>query len=434
MKKKELYRSSLKFVEAQNLIPGGVNSPARAFKSVGGTPPFMKKAKGSKLFDIDGNEYIDYIGSWGPMILGHAHPTVQDALKKQVDLGTSFGTPTEIEVEMAQLIVDAVPSIEMVRMVSSGTEATMSAIRLARGYTGRDKVIKFNGCYHGHGDMLLAEAGSGVATLGIPGCPGVPEGTVADTITLSFNDIEAVKKTFEKHADSIAAVILEPVVGNMGLVLPRHDFLKGLRDITQEHKALLIFDEVMTGFRLHFGGAQTLFGITPDMTCLGKIVGGGLPVGAYGGRKEIMETLAPVGPVYQAGTLSGNPVAMQAGFNTLSILKEHPEYYEALNNKGTLLAHSLKEVANKHDIPVTINQIGSMMSIFFTENEVFDFASAKTSNTERFKSFFHGMLEQGIYLPPSQFESWFISIKHDEKDLEKTIKAADQVMASLKGL
>lgn len=414
------------------MIPGGVNSPARAFKAVGGTPPFIKKAKGSRLYDIDGNSYIDYIGSWGPMILGHAFGPVKDAICDQIELGTSFGAPTEIEVEMAERVVDAVPSIEMVRMVNSGTEATMSAIRLARGYTGKNKIIKFSGCYHGHSDMLLAEAGSGLATLGIPGSPGVPPEVVSHTLTVAYNDFPAVEALFKAYPDDIAAVILEPVVGNMGLVLPRSGFLESLRTITQKYQSLLIFDEVMTGFRLHYGGAQALFGITPDLTCLGKIIGGGLPVGAYGGKREIMEHLAPVGPVYQAGTLSGNPLAMQAGVATLKTLKAHPEYYDQLAQKGRMLCHGLQEMAQKHDIPVNITQLGSMFCMFFTATEVFDYTTAKTSDVERFRKFFHGMLDNGIYWPPAQFEAAFISVMHADADLDETIQAADKALGQLR--
>ncbi|PIQ27668.1 glutamate-1-semialdehyde-2,1-aminomutase [bacterium (Candidatus Blackallbacteria) CG17_big_fil_post_rev_8_21_14_2_50_48_46] len=423
---KELHRSALRFVEAQSKIPGGVNSPARAFKAVGGTPPFMKKAKGAHMWDIDGNEYIDYIGSWGPMILGHGYPAVIDAVRKQLELGTSFGTPTEIEIEMADLVIAAVPSIEMVRMVNSGTEAVMSAIRLARGYTDREKIIKFSGCYHGHSDMLLAEAGSGVASLGIPGTPGVPAALVEHTLTAPFNDSTAVEQIFAAYPGQIAAVVIEPVAGNMGLVPPRQGFLEKLRAITEAEGAVLIFDEVMTGFRLAYGGAQARLGVTPDMTCLGKIIGGGMPVGAYGGKREIMECLAPAGKVYQAGTLSGNPVAMQAGVATLKALRDNPKAYEELEHKGRLLSQGIADLARELQVPVSINLMGSMFCVFFTENDVYDYASAKTSDLEAFKVFFHTLLEEGVYFPPAQFEACFISLAHSDADLRKTLKAVEK--------
>ncbi len=429
---KELHRSALRFIEAQSKIPGGVNSPARAFKAVGGTPPFMKKAKGAHMWDIDGNEYIDYIGSWGPMILGHGYPPVIEAIRKQLEFGTSFGTPTEIEIDMADLVIAAVPSIEMVRMVNSGTEAVMSAIRLARGYTGREKIIKFSGCYHGHSDMLLAEAGSGVASLGIPGTPGVPAALVEHTMTAPFNDIAAVKQIFAAYPGQIAAVVIEPVAGNMGLVLPRTGFLEQLRELTQTEGTVLIFDEVMTGFRLAYGGAQARLGVTPDMTCLGKIIGGGMPVGAYGGKREIMECLAPAGKVYQAGTLSGNPVAMQAGVATLKALRDNPNAYEELEQKGKLLCRGMSDLAREIQVPVSINLMGSMFCLFFTDQDVYDYASAKTSNLEAFKVFFHTLLAEGIYFPPAQFEACFISLTHSDADLHKTLKAVEKGLKKVK--
>lgn len=427
-KMRDLPRSQELFAHAQNVMPGGVNSPARAFKSVGGTPPFITRAQGCYMWDADNHRYIDYIGSWGPMILGHAHPAVLGAMREQLELGTSYGTPTEAEIEMAELVIEAVPSIEMVRMVNSGTEAAMSAIRLARGYTGRDKIIKFEGCYHGHSDMLLAEAGSGIATLGIPGTPGVPASLVANTLTVPFNDLAAVAAVFERCPEEIAVVALEPVVGNMGLVLPKPGFLEGLRELCTRYGALLMFDEVMTGFRLAYGGAQQRLGVMPDLTCLGKIIGGGLPVGAYGGRKEIMQHVAPAGGVYQAGTLSGNPMAMQAGAMTLRTLRDQPGAYQALEEKGLLLASSLTELVTKHSIPATINVIGSMFGIFFTDQPVTDFTSAKRSDVAAFRTFYHSLLSQGIYFPPSQFESCFISLAHSDSVLEQTVQAFDQAL------
>lgn len=426
-----LQKSEQLFAAAQTKMPGGVNSPARAFKGVGGTPPFMARAKGCQMWDVDGNAYIDYIGSWGPMILGHGAEPVLEAVRAQLDLGTSFGTPTEAENLMADLVIEAVPSIEMVRMVNSGTEAAMSAIRVARGFTGREKIIKFEGCYHGHSDMLLAEAGSGVATLGIPGTPGVPPSQVASTLTVPFNDLAAVRVLFETFPEEIAVVALEPVVGNMGLVLPQPGFLEGLRELCTQYGALLLFDEVMTGFRLAYGGAQERLGVTPDLTCLGKIIGGGLPVGAYGGKKEIMEQIAPVGGVYQAGTLSGNPLAMAAGMATLRTLRDQPEIYTELEAKGRYLAGHLKELTQKYSLPAQIHQIGSMYGIFFTDQPVHNYSGAKTSDVARFKRFHHSLLSQGIYLPPSQFEACFISITHDDAALERTAAAFDQALAAL---
>lgn len=422
----ELPKSAALFAAAQHKMPGGVNSPARAFKGVGGTPPFMARAKGCHLWDEDGHQYIDYIGSWGPMILGHGYAPVIEAVRTQLELGTSFGTPTAIENEMADLVIEAVPSIEMVRMVNSGTEAVMSAIRLARGYTGRDKIIKFEGCYHGHSDMLLAEAGSGIATLGIPGTPGVPAALVQNTLTVPFNNLEAVKKLFETFPEEIAVVALEPVAGNMGLIPPQPGFLEGLRELCTQYGSVLLFDEVMTGFRLAYGGAQQRLGVLPDLTCLGKIIGGGMPVGAYGGKREIMQHVAPVGGVYQAGTLSGNPVAMQAGAATLRALRDHPEFYRQLEDKGQFLSAALRELAAAKGVPVSVNVVGSMYCVFFSAEPVTDFASAKKSDVEAFKRFYHTLLAEGVYFPPSQFEAVFISVAHDQAALEQTVKAFEK--------
>ncbi len=407
---------------AQQLIPGGVNSPVRAFRGVGGTPPFLASGQASHIFDVDGNEYIDYVGSWGPLLLGHRHPDILAALQRGLDCGTSFGAPTEQENLLAEAICDAVPSIEMVRLVNSGTEATMSAIRLARGFTGRDLIIKFEGCYHGHVDSLLVKAGSGIATLGIADTRGVPKAFCDTTIALPFNSTEAVQRAFEAHTDQIAAVIVEPVVGNMGCVPPLPGYLESLRDITAQHGALLIFDEVMTGFRLAYGGAQELYGIRPDLTTLGKVIGGGLPVGAYGGRKDIMSMVAPAGPIYQAGTLSGNPLAVAAGLAMLRHLKAHPEIYRRLESVGARLCAPTPA-------GVTVNRVGSMFTFFFTDQPVTDFDSAKRSDTARFAKFFHAMLDQGIYLAPSQFEAAFISAVHTDDDVEKTIAATRRALS-----
>lgn len=423
-------RSRELFAEAQKLIPGGVNSPVRAFKSVGGEPVFMYRGSGCLLYDVDGNEYIDYVLSWGPMIVGHAHPQVTKALNEAISRGTSFGTPTEPEVELAGMVIRAFPSMELVRMVSSGTEAAMSAIRLARGFTGRDKIIKFEGCYHGHADSLLVKAGSGVTTLGIPDSPGVPADLAKNTITVPFNDLEAVRKVMEADGSNIACIIAEPVPGNMGVVPPAEGFLNGLRNITREHGSLLIFDEVMSGFRVAFGGAQELYGITPDLTCLGKVIGGGLPVGAYGGRRDIMEKIAPLGPVYQAGTLSGNPVAMTAGIETLKILSQ-PNTYERLESLSEQLTQGIKGAANAAGIPVYNTRVGSMVCTFFTEAPVSDYASAKKADTVRFGKFFISMLEEGVYLAPSQFEAAFLSTAHNEAYIEKTISAAYRAFKKL---
>jgi len=418
------------FQKAKKCIPGGVNSPVRAGQAVGIDPPFISKANGCVIWDVDGNEYIDYVCSWGPMILGHAHPEIVNALEERVKLGTSYGAPTELEVEMADIIVEMVPSIEMVRMVNSGTEATMSAIRLARGYTGREKIIKFDGCYHGHADSLLVSAGSGLATLGIPGSPGVPQDLARHTISLPFNSLESVSQAFNKFGPEIAAVIVEPVPGNMGVINPDQAFLKGLRELTNEYGALLIFDEVISGFRVAPGGAQELYDIMPDLTCLGKIIGGGLPVGAYGGKKEIMTRMAPQGDVYQAGTLSGNPLAMAAGLATLKILKEKSPYDE-LDKLGDMLFSGLKRVAEAAGVNVVINRVGSMGSLFFKDEPVTDFETAKASDENLFKRYFRSMLEQGIYLAPSPYEAAFLSTAHSEETVRKTIECASIALKTL---
>jgi glutamate-1-semialdehyde 2,1-aminomutase len=419
------------YEEACKYIPGGVNSPVRAFKSVESTPVFISRASGSKIYDVEGREYIDYVASWGPMILGHGYPGIIAAIQAAAERGTSYGAPTESETEMAKLIVGAFPSIDMVRMVSSGTEAAMSAIRLARGYTGREKIIKFEGCYHGHADSLLVKAGSGVATLGIPGSPGVPRKLAELTITLPFNDIEAVTSAVSLHGDDLACIIVEPVPGNMGVVLPRTGFLEALREITRRQGILLIFDEVITGFRLTYGGFQNLAGIEPDLTCLGKIIGGGLPVGAFGGKKEIMEKLAPSGPVYQAGTLSGNPVSMSAGIATLNILKRSAETYVRLDHRTSLLCEALKKLFDRKDIPVHINRAGSMFTVFFTKDEVYDFTTAAKSDTKLYGRYFKDMLSRHIYLAPSQFEASFLSFAHTDEDMEKTLDACAKSLQSL---
>lgn len=423
-------RSKLLFERANRCIPGGVNSPVRAGKAVGIDPPFIAKADGALLWDADGNEYIDYVCSWGPMILGHAHPAVIHALEESTRLGTSYGAPTEREVEMAELIVDMVPSIEMVRMVNSGTEATMSAIRLARGYTGREKIVKFDGCYHGHADSLLVSAGSGVATLGIPGSPGVPQDLARHTISLPFNQLQPVDQAFERFGSEIAGVIVEPVPGNMGVVAPKREFLDGLSEITSEHGAILIFDEVISGFRVAPGGAQELFGIMPDLTCLGKIIGGGLPVGAYGGKKEIMSRMAPVGDIYQAGTLSGNPLAIAAGLATLRLV-QGGGIYEGLEEKAGLLFSGLETAARAAGIPCTINRIGSMGTLFFTADPVTDFAGAKASDQGLFKKYYKEMLDQGIYLAPSPFEATFLSTAHSEEMIKETVHCAENAFRNL---
>lgn len=423
-------KSQIFFEDAASVIPGGVNSPVRACGSVGGRPLFIEKADGSRIFDVDGNSYIDYVGSWGPMILGHRHPAVMAALERVLKSGTSFGAPTPLETELARLVIESVPSVEMVRMVNSGTEATMSALRLARGFTGRDIIIKFDGCYHGHADTLLVAAGSGVATLGIPGSPGVPDSVIRNTLSIQYNNIDAFKEVMDKMGDKVAAVIVEPVAGNMGMVLPVPGFHETLREITSRYGTLLIFDEVMTGFRVDKGSAQGLFNITPDLSCFGKIIGGGLPVGAYGGRREIMNHIAPVGPVYQAGTLSGNPLAMAAGIATLTELKK-PGFYEALEAKTAKLMGGLKDAAQMADIDLTTCHIGSMAGIFFTSGPVNSFDDAKKSNLDRFGTFYREMRNRGIYLAPSQFEALFVSSAHSEEDIATTVKAAAEVMKGL---
>jgi len=423
-------KSESAFKEALSLMPGGVNSPVRAFKSVGMNPIFMERGKGSKIYDIDGNEYIDYVLSWGPLIHGHSNDTVVEAIKKVVESGTSFGAPTLIENELAKLVIDRVPSIEVVRMVSSGTEATMSALRLARGYTGRNKIVKFEGCYHGHGDSLLIKAGSGVATLGLPDSPGVPEGIAKNTITVPYNDLESIQFAFEQFGEDIAGVIVEPVAGNMGVVPPQPGFLEGLRSITEQYGSLLIFDEVMTGFRVDYGCAQDYYGVTPDLTCLGKVIGGGLPVGAYGGKAEIMQQIAPSGPIYQAGTLSGNPLAMTAGYETLKQLTR--ESYKEFQRKADRLEEGLSRAAKEYEIPHTINRAGSMIGFFFTNEDVTNYEKAKTSNLEYFASYYRTMANEGVFLPPSQFEGLFLSTAHSEQDLDRTIEAARKAFSLLK--
>ena len=413
------------FTEAQKHMPGGVNSPVRAFKSVGRDPLYVSKAKGSKIYDVDGNEFIDYIGSWGPMILGHAHERVIDAIKTAAEDGTSFGASSEKEIELAKLVKAFVPSVEIIRMVNSGTEATMSAMRLARGFTGRDKIIKFEGCYHGHGDSFLSKAGSGVATLGLPDSPGVTRSTAGDTLNAVYNDIPSVKKLVEENKGAVAAIFIEPVGGNMGCVPADADFLRSLREICTAEGILLIFDEVMTGFRLARGGAQELYGVTPDLTTFGKVIGGGLPVGAYGGRREIMELIAPAGPVYQAGTLSGNPLAMTAGAETLRIIDDDPEFYAKLDTTGARIEEGIRDILDRSGHQLTFNRVGSMFTLFFTTEPVIDFTSAKTSDTAAFSTFFNSMLEQGIYLPPSQFEACFISAAHTEQDVTDTLNALE---------
>lgn len=423
-------RSIDAYKEAIDLMPGGVNSPVRAFKSVGMDPIFMESGKGSRIRDIDGNEYIDYVLSWGPLILGHAPDQVVEALKKTAEKGTSFGAPTLLENELAKLVIDRVPSVEMVRMVNSGTEATMSALRLARGYTGRNLILKFEGCYHGHGDSLLIKAGSGVATLGLPDSPGVPEGVAKNTITVPYNDMESVRHAFKEFGEDIAGVIVEPVAGNMGVVPQKGAFLKELRELTSENGTLLIFDEVMTGFRVGYNCAQGHFDVTPDLTCLGKVIGGGLPVGAYGGKREIMERIAPAGDIYQAGTLSGNPLAMTAGYETLKALT--PETYNEINKKVDRLAEGFQQASEKYDIPLQINRAGSMFGVFFTDKPVVDFDSASHSDLERFSSYYRLMAEAGIFLPPSQYEGLFLSTAHTDEDIEQTIAAIEQSFAKLK--
>lgn len=419
------------FKRAQRTIPGGVNSPVRAFKGVGGNPIFIQRAEGAYLFSVDGQRYIDYVGSWGPMIAGHAHPEIIKAVQEAAVDGLSFGAPTELEVEMAEKICEILPSMEMIRMVSSGTEATMSAIRLARGFTGRDKIVKFEGCYHGHGDSLLVKAGSGALTLGIPNSPGVPASLAEHTLTLDYNDPESVKRTFASLGKDIACIIVEPVAGNMNCIPPTEGFLESLRDICDKYGAVLIFDEVMTGFRVALGGAQSNYQVKPDLTTLGKIIGGGMPVGAFGGKREIMEKIAPTGPVYQAGTLSGNPIAMTAGLKTLEIISQ-PDFYTDLKQTTQQLLKGLKEKAETANIPFTTTQVGAMFGLFFTDLEkISSFQQVMTCDSERFKKFFHGMLDQGIYLAPSAFEAGFLSSAHNNADIQATLDAAENVFKAL---
>ncbi|ULL17869.1 glutamate-1-semialdehyde-2,1-aminomutase [Paenibacillus sp. H1-7] len=430
LRKRADERSAEAFAEAKEVIPGGVNSPVRAFKSVGLTPLFMERGSGSRVYDIDGNEFIDYIGSWGPLIVGHSHPDVVEAIKKTAESGSSYGAPTLLETKMAKLVIERVPSIEMVRMVNSGTEATMSALRLARGYTKRQKILKFEGCYHGHADSLLIKAGSGVATLGLPDSPGVPESVAVNTITVPYNDFESVKLAFEKFGEEIAAIIVEPIGGNMGVVPPLPGFLQGLRDVTTRYGSLLIFDEVMTGFRVGLHSAQGLYGIDPDLTCLGKIIGGGLPVGAYGGKRVIMEHMAPSGPIYQAGTLSGNPLAMAAGYTTLQLLGQ-PGVYEELERKAARLEEGFTANARELGIASTINRVGSMICPFFTDQQVINYETAKTSDLGRFNRYFGSLLDLGVSIAPSQFEGMFVSTAHTDEDIEATIAAHYEALKRL---
>lgn len=424
-------QSETLFTEAQKYIPGGVNSPVRAFKGVGGSPIFFKHAEGAYLYDEDNRRYIDFIGSWGPMILGHSHQLIKDALHAQVDLGIGYGAPTAVETEMAKKVCELVPSIELVRMVNSGTEATMSAVRLARGYTGRDKIVKFEGCYHGHVDSLLVKAGSGALTLGVPNSPGIPASLAEHTLTLDFNDIDGVRKTFDEIGDQIAAIIVEPVAGNMNCVPPVPGFLEGLREICDQHGTVLIFDEVMTGFRVSLGGAQGFYGVKPDLTALGKVLGGGLPVGAFGGKREIMEHISPLGPVYQAGTLSGNPLAMCAGLTTLNAISE-PGFHDRLTAKTNAVRDGFKQAADEAGIPLAVQSAGGMFGFFFTDApSVTRFDQVTACNVERFKSFFQGMLKEGVYLAPSAFEAGFTTAALSEEDIEFTISAARKVMKTL---
>lgn len=424
-------RSEQLFQKAQQFIPGGVNSPVRAFRSVGGNPIFIKKAKGAYLFDEDGKRYIDYINSWGPMILGHAHEPINDAIRKKIEDSTSFGAPTELEIQMAELICSMAPNIDLIRMVNSGTEACMSAIRLARGFTGRNKIIKFEGCYHGHADSFLVKAGSGVATLNIQHVPGVTKTVAADTITVGFNDINGVENAVAEHKGEIAAIIVEPVAGNMGCIPPAPSFLESIRSICDKEGIVYIFDEVMTGFRLAAGGAQELLNIDADLVTYGKVIGAGMPVGAFGGKKEIMQHIAPLGNVYQAGTLSGNPIAMAAGFALLNILNTNRNIYQSLDSKTTSLKRGLEEILRKKGIPFKINQIGSMISLHFSDHDIVDFSTASTAQNTRFNQFFHAMLKRGIYLAPSAFETWFVSDAIEQKDIEETLKAAEESLEEI---
>lgn len=428
---RKLTRSKELFDNAQNVIPGGVNSPVRAFKAVGGDPVFMKSAEGAFMYDEDGNKYLDLINSWGPMILGHGHPQVQQSVLNACQGSFSFGAPTEREVEMAKVLVSMVPGLEKIRMVNSGTEATMSAIRLARGYTGRDKMIKFEGCYHGHGDSFLIAAGSGAITHGEPNSPGVTEGTALDTLTARYNDLDSVAELLNANQGKVAALILEPVAGNMGCVLPKEGFLKGLRSLCDEHGVVLIFDEVMTGFRLAKGGAQELFDVQADLCTYGKVIGGGMPVGAYGGKKELMDYVSPQGPVYQAGTLSGNPIAMAAGIAMLTLLNTDSEVYTRLNSKTTVIVAGLKQIVRELDLPITINHVGSMFSLFFNSEEVEDFEGAKACDLEKFKVFFHAMLEKGIYFPPSQFETCFVSDAVSNDEIDHLLQSSKEVLTEM---
>lgn len=421
-------KSKTLYERAREFIPGGVNSPARAFNSVGGTPVFFEKAQGSVLTDVDGKEYIDYVGSWGPMILGHAYEPVVRAVQEAAAKSTSFGAPTEIEVKMAELVRQMVPGVDKIRMVNSGTEACMSAIRVARGYTGKDKIIKFEGNYHGHGDSFLINAGSGALTLGTPSSPGVTEGTAHDTLTANFNDLNSVKKLLNEYKDEVAAIIVEPVAGNMGCIPPQKGFLGGLRELCDASDTVLIFDEVMTGFRVAMGGAQQRYGVTADLVTYGKIIGAGMPVGAFGGKEEVMKVVSPIGPVYQAGTLSGNPLAMAAGYALLSELHDNPVHYDELEEKTTFLYNGLQEVFDNHSVNAQLNRVGSMISVFFTDQEVVNFETANTTDQKLFKMFFHQMLERGIYLPPSPFESFFLANSLTREMLNDTIKAADESM------
>jgi len=427
---KESAHSRRLFQEAQHYLPGGVDSPVRAFKAVGGIPPFIVKGQGSRIYDADGNEFIDYVGSWGPLILGHSHPQVVKALKQAVERGTSYGAPTELEITLAKMISAAMPSMEMMRFVSSGTEATMSALRLARAFTNRDKIVKFAGGYHGHADGLLAKGGSGLATLGIPDSPGVPASYARNTLVAPYNDAGAVARLFERYPEEIAAVIVEPVAANMGVVTPRPGFLTSLRHLTTEFGALLIFDEVITGFRLAYGGAQALYGVTPDLTCLGKIIGGGLPVGAYGGRRQIMEMVAPLGPVYQAGTLSGNPLVMTAGIETLKVLRQ-PGVYQQLEAKSSALAEGIAKMASEAGVSLHIGRAASLLTVFFTAKAVVDYESARQADTKLFARFFRHLLSAGIYWPPSQFEAAFISLAHADEDIQLTLGAVETALSSL---
>lgn len=422
-------KSKAIFEEAVNYIPGGVNSPVRAFKSVGMTPIFIERGKGSKIYDVDGNEYIDYICSWGPLMLGHSNEEVLAGFEEILKRGTSYGVPTKIEVDMAKFITEAYPQVEMVRMVNSGTEATMSALRTARGYTNRNKILKFEGCYHGHSDALLVKSGSGTITYGVPTSPGVPADTVKDTLVCEYNNLESVREAFKDHPEDIAAVIVEPVAGNMGVVPAHKEFLQGLREITKEYGAVLIFDEVITGFRLAFGGAREVYGIDADMTCFGKIIGAGLPVGAYGGKKEIMDMVSPVGPVYQAGTLSGNPLAMFMGFNNLKLLKERKEaIYSQISSQAEKLEKGFKDIIEKYDLDACVTRINGMLCLFFTKGPINTYADVTKSDTDKYGVFFREMLERGVLIPPAQFEGFFLSTAHDDEDIQKTLEAADEAL------